>query len=116
MAEVSFESLRKEALKDFDLEPFVLKMPGKQKNIVIENVPTGLFLTTFSMDNVDPNIGRAWRFLEAVCPKKDWKRLSDELWGQPLPVVMGIVTAITEHFNLTFTSEVPKDSEEPDES
>lgn len=116
MAEVSFESLRKEALKDFDLEPFVLTMPGKQKNITIETIPTGLFLTTFHMDAVDPTAGRMWKFLEAACPRKDWKRLSEMLLDQPLPVLISVVAAITDHFNLSFTQEAPKDSEESDES
>lgn len=116
MASVSFESLREEAMERYGLEPFVLEMPGKQKDITIQAVPTGLFLHTFHMDDVNPTVGSAWSFLEAVIPAKDWKRLSDLLREQPLPVVTGLVDKITAHFNLAFeSSETPKESSDSDE-
>lgn len=116
MAGVSFESLRDEAMERYGLEPFVLEMPAKQKNITIQAVPTGLFLSTFHMDDVNPTVGSAWSFLKAVIPSKDWPRLSEMLREQPLPVVTALVDKITEHFNLAFeSSDTPKESSDSDE-
>ncbi|MCG7261159.1 hypothetical protein [Corynebacterium guaraldiae] len=115
MAKVSFASLRDEALSRYELEPFVLEMPGKQKDITIQSVPTGLFLTTFYMEDVNPTVGRAWKFMEAVTPAKDWPRLSEMLREQPMPVLSDLVDAITEHFNLVFEStDAPKESDDSD--
>lgn len=116
MAEFDFNELRAEAMAGVEREPYVLKMPGRMKDVVIEDVPVKLFMTSFDTDALVPAAGQSWAFLEAAIPTKDFGRVHDFLADQPIEVIAKLTSSILDHFNLTFgDSDFPKDgSEQPD--
>lgn len=54
MAEFNFDELRAEAMEGVEREPYVLKMPGRMKDVVIEDVPVKLFMASFDTDSLVP--------------------------------------------------------------
>lgn len=102
MAEFVFNSLRAEAMEGVERDPYVLKMPGRMKDVVIEDVPVKLFMASFDTDALVPAAGQSWAFLQAAIPTKDFERVRDFLADQPIEVITKLTTSILDHFNLVF--------------